>query len=716
MTVSTSGPDVDGFADSTAHLRAAMAWVDVLIGEELDRQAPAPDASPLFASPSEIEGLLTSPQDAARIVAGTADHDREPASSTAARLRAGLREREARSAAAGTSLRVRLLADAFELSETAADVLLVALAPEVEEKYGRIFGYLRDDLAATRPTVELVLRLLTGHGHDRATLRSALAPGAPLRRHRLVHVDPDGPGPRRTVRIDDRIAGYLLGGDDWVLDRDLAITLHEPSSVAEGAPLPPDAAESLAPIAAAVGTEAARPLLGLFYGEDERAAETAVAVVCAGTGRPRLRVDLSALVGDGPEVPLRRVCRDARVRNAVLHVAAVGDVAGADPQQFRHMLGRLDEHPGACFLTSDTSMPADAGATLEHHVVRIRRFPRPSMQDRTAYWSAVPDLPANASPAELASRYRLTSGEIGDAVAAARAFGDGTITAAGLERGCRLQSRGDLDDLAREIEPGHDWSDIVLPAATTRRLRELAAMIRNRGRIFEQWGFEERYSRGTGINVLFTGKPGTGKTMAAEVIADDVSLPLYRLDLSNVLSKYIGETEENLGRAFDAIERSDAIVFFDEADALFGKRTEVSDARDRYANAEVDYLLERMENHDGCVILATNLKENIDEAFRRRITGHVEFPLPDASARREIWADIFPAPTPTAELDLGFLADFELTGGDIKSAAVYAAGLAAEADEPVGMEHLVRAIEHQLQQAGTLYDRSIFGDYREVLE
>ncbi len=691
-----------------------MAWVDVLIREELDRGGASSESSPVFASAAEIDELLAPPQTAARIIAGTVNNEHAPASSTAARLRSGLRDRERQTLEEGRSLRVLELAQAFDLSETAVDILLVALAAELDGKYGRIFGYLHDDLTAMRPTVEVILRLLAGHEHDRLALRSAFAPGAPLQRHHLLQIESDRPGPRRPVRVDDRIVGFLLGGDAWALDPDIAMTLHEPCSVTDD-PLPPNASGSLAPIAAAVTPNTTPPVMGVFSGEDERAAETAVAAVCAGADRSRLQVDGLDLTVDGLAGSLKPVIREARLHHAIVHVTSAGD-PNEDPDRFRQLLTVLDGVPDACFLTSATSIPATVGASLDRHVIRTRHFPRPSMDDRITYWSAAPDIPADVSAADLASRYRLTSGEILDAIETARILGDGTITHDGIEAGCRLQSRGGLGEHAREIDPGYEWSDIVLPPAVCRQLHELAAMMQQRGRIFEQWGFEDRFTRGTGINALFTGKPGTGKTMAAEVIAADVGLPLYRLDLSSVLSKYIGETEENLGRVFDALERSDAIVFFDEADALFGSRTEISDSRDRYANAEVDYLLERMEDHDGCVILASNLKENIDEAFRRRITAHIEFPRPDESARREIWSGIFPADTPTTDLDLAYLAEFELTGGDIKNVAIYAAGLAANADEPIGMKQLVRAIDRQLQQAGALFDRSIFGDYQELLE
>jgi SpoVK/Ycf46/Vps4 family AAA+-type ATPase len=242
----------------------------------------------------------------------------------------------------------------------------------------------------------------------------------------------------------------------------------------------------------------------------------------------------------------------------------------------------------------------------------------------------------------------------------------------------------------------------------------VADQIRRRSTVYAAWGFEGRFSLGNGTIALFSGPPGTGKTMAAEVIAGDVGLDLYRVDLASVVSKYIGETEKNLARVFDAAEASNAILLFDEADALFGKRSEVSDAHDRYANVEVAYLLQRVEAYDGTVLLTTNHERNVDEAFLRRIHHRIDFPRPDAAVRERIWRAIFPAETPVGDLDYEFLASFAITGGNIKNVALRAAFLAA-ADSCVEMPHVVRAVRRELQKEGTLIDPAEFGPYRELL-
>jgi SpoVK/Ycf46/Vps4 family AAA+-type ATPase len=256
---------------------------------------------------------------------------------------------------------------------------------------------------------------------------------------------------------------------------------------------------------------------------------------------------------------------------------------------------------------------------------------------------------------------------------------------------CRVQARSRLDDLAQRIEPASEWDDLVLPELQRQILRDISAHVRQRARVYETWGFSSKGARGLGISALFAGASGTGKTMAAEVLANELRLDLYRIDLSQIVSKYIGETEKNLRRVFDAAEEGGSILLFDEADALFGKRSEVKDSHDRYANIEVSYLLQRMEAYRGLAILTTNMKNALDTAFMRRIRFIVQFPFPDAAQRAEIWQRIFPASTPTQGLDMTKLARLNVTGGNIRNIALNAAFLAADAGEPVQMMHLLRS-------------------------
>jgi SpoVK/Ycf46/Vps4 family AAA+-type ATPase len=284
----------------------------------------------------------------------------------------------------------------------------------------------------------------------------------------------------------------------------------------------------------------------------------------------------------------------------------------------------------------------------------------------------------------LATQFDLSAANIRAAAAQAASPED-------LWDSCRSQARPRLDDLAQRIETRAGWSELVLPTPQMATLREISAHVRRRAQVYETWGFAEKCMRGLGISALFAGASGTGKTLAAEVLANELRLDLYKIDLSHVVSKYIGETEKNLRRVFDAAEEGGAILLFDEADALFGKRSEVKDSRDRYANIEVSYLLQRMEAYRGLAILTTNMKDAIDPAFLRRIRFLVQFPFPDMAERIEIWRRMFPERTPVDGLDVSRLAKLHVAGGNIRNIALNAAFLAADSGEPVRMSHVLRA-------------------------
>lgn len=260
-----------------------------------------------------------------------------------------------------------------------------------------------------------------------------------------------------------------------------------------------------------------------------------------------------------------------------------------------------------------------------------------------------------------------------------------------IRQTCCKQSRPNLDELAQRIDPLATWEDLILPENQKNTLREIAMHVRQRSKVYNNWGFAAKVSRGLGISALFTGESGTGKTMASEVLSNELKLDLYRIDLSQVVNKYIGETEKNLKKIFDAADAGGAILLFDEADALFGKRSDVKDSHDRFANIEVSYLLQRMETYRGLAILTTNLKTSLDKAFLRRLRFVVQFPFPDVLQRKEIWKNVFPNKTPMENLDLFKLAKLNLTGGNIRNIAMNAAFIAADRNESVNMEHLRRA-------------------------
>jgi hypothetical protein len=320
---------------------------------------------------------------------------------------------------------------------------------------------------------------------------------------------------------------------------------------------------------------------------------------------------------------------------------------------------------------------------------------RPSQSEQRALWLRAGEAAAdklNSQVEALVSQFDLSTHTIYE-VSEGSLLRAASLNDIGVEfwDACRVQTRPHLDNLAQRIELSATWDNLVLPERQKTVLKEIAVHIRYRGRVYDAWGFAAKSSRGLGISALFEGASGTGKTMAAEVLANELRLDLYRIDLSQVVSKYIGETEKNLRQVFDAAEAGGAILLFDEADALFGKRSEVKDSHDRYANIEVSYLLQRMEAYRGLAILTTNMKSTLDTAFLRRIRFVVQFPFPDASYRAEIWKRIFPRETPTDGLDIGKLARLNIAGGNIRNIALNAAFLAANDGGAVRMGHILAA-------------------------
>jgi SpoVK/Ycf46/Vps4 family AAA+-type ATPase len=286
-----------------------------------------------------------------------------------------------------------------------------------------------------------------------------------------------------------------------------------------------------------------------------------------------------------------------------------------------------------------------------------------------------------------------------------------------LFEAARAQSDQWLGSLAVKVRTVHTWSDLVLPRDTLQRVKEVAAAIRFRHLVYSGWGFAEKIASGKGIKVLFAGASGTGKTMTAGVIARDLGLDLYKIDLSGVVSKYIGETEKNLHKIFQAADASNAMLFFDEADALFGKRSEIKDAHDRYANIEVAYLLQKIEEYEGVVVLASNLSKNIDDAFSRRMHYVIEFTLPGQQHREQLWRGMFPAQAPVADdVDFEFLAaQFPIAGGDIRNVVLDAAFLAAQDGQTVTMKQLIKAMARQMIKQGRIPSPTDFKQYHNLI-
>ena len=438
-----------------------------------------------------------------------------------------------------------------------------------------------------------------------------------------------------------------------------------------------------------------------------------VALFSRKLGRELYELDLKTLhvLGVRPSDAVPLLERECRLLWALLYIDVTEHVAENDP-------GR----PLADLIVEQLNSPlviASAEPWRTRRPVQLLTMPRLPVVEQTAMWTAALG-DSGALPLDeldsLVQQFDLERDRIEQAKCAALAAGAaGCTVGEKVWAACREQSRSNLEGLAQRIEPCFNWDDIVLPETARLQLHDIASQVGHRALVYEKWGFGARLSRGRGISALFSGPPGTGKTMAADVLANELRLDLYRIDLSQVVSKYIGETEKNLRRVFDAAEQSGAVLFFDEADALFGKRSEVKDSHDRYANIEVSYLLQRMEDYRGLAILATNRKSLLDDAFLRRLRFHVEFPFPRSDDRRAIWVKSFPAESRhrLASGDLDFLSRLEIAGGNIRNVVLNAAFLAA-AEPPeraVTLRHVLRATKREYAKMGKLILESEFGPY-----
>jgi SpoVK/Ycf46/Vps4 family AAA+-type ATPase len=440
-----------------------------------------------------------------------------------------------------------------------------------------------------------------------------------------------------------------------------------------------------------------------------------------------LLVDLPALVSAERErsiATLAAAAREALLQGAVLGLDQFDLLLAddADSAAVRAGLRRvLADHAPTTVLLGETRW--EPGVWLAGSAAVRVELPALTVGDRIELWSSQLDgvLPADELT-EVAARYRLVDDE---AIRAVLAEARGRAALRGADQpepmdvraAARAVATPPLEGMATRVQPRYGWEDIILPADNLAQLREMCARLRHQVTVLERWGYGKKHARRTGITALFAGPPGTGKTMAAEIVAGSLGLDLYRIDLSAVVSKYIGETEKNLEKIFHAADQGDAVLLFDEADAIFGKRSEVRDARDRYANVEVAYLLQRLEEYQGLAVLTTNLRGNIDEAFTRRLDCVLEFPLPEEAERLAIWQRALPDEAPrAADVDLPFLArKFKLAGGHIRNIALTAAYLAAEEREAIGMKHMARATRREYQKLGKLVAESDFEHHYSLL-
>jgi len=605
----------------------------------------------------------------------------------------------------GADLRLRRLARSFQLEEIDVELLLIAMAPDVDVRFERLYGYLQDDVSRRRASLGLGIELC-GLPSSSAYARSRLAAGAPLVDECLVLVE-EGERPvlTRSVRVPDRVTAHLLGSDI-------------PDAVVAAVSLPPGGGSaSGVPEVGALAHWMRDRGSKLAYVRERPGASGAGLAASAfeQVGRPTLALDLERLKSeDDFQMVAALTAREAGLTGAGVVAGPIEVLVAKGLPAVR----AFSEMPATIVLVGARSW--DPGWARE--VPFICEAPIPDAAQRAELWrrNLNGDTPPGLDLARTMSQFRLTAEQVSRAAQAARMDArarEAPLDEDELKAGARAQNAAGLERLARRIQPAVGFGDLVLPPDAMAQLKELLTRARYREQVLDVWKMGGPSARRRGLSALFAGPSGTGKTMAAEVLAAELGLDLYTVDLATVVDKYVGETEKNLDRIFAEAERVNGVILFDEADALFGKRSEVSDAHDRYANVEVAYLLQRMELFDGIAILATNLRANLDEAFTRRLDSLVDFPEPEEEYRLQLWQRSMGTTMPRADdLDLPFLAQsFKLAGGGIRNIVVAAAYASAENGRPLSMADLIRATQREYVKMGRLCVESEFGPYYNLL-
>ena len=635
-----------------------------------------------------LRGLYISDEQALRMAAEGAEATVEPAGpARPARPAgpAGPAGQNENDSETQSHLRLGFAAQRLGLDRTDAVVLAMCAAPELDPRFGRLYAYLHDDVTRKLASPRLAVDLLCDESLRAAEVLARFAPGAPLTRRgavRMLSGEPATPLADRQLKVADRLAAFLLGAVDLAdAAADSALRHVSPDQL--------------------TGREEATERLRLLL-----AADTRLPLVACG---PDAGAVLAAAAGT-PVVLLaaRELERVDALADARLAAALEGGLVCLDgledlsPVERGRLLRAIDESPERIVLIAATRRDALA---LSERTALVVDVPLPGFAERRRAWES---FSGSGDAGGVAAKFRLSIEQIRAAgevsVIAARGRGEPAPRPDDLDLGARHASSSRLGELATRLEPSYTWNDLVLADRQLDVLRSISAYLRHRDRVLSEWGYEATVSRAQGLKVLFAGESGTGKTMAAQVLGAELGLEMFRVDLAGTVSKYIGETEKNLERIFTAADGSNAILFFDEADALFGKRSEVSDSHDRYANLEVAYLLQRMEAYPGAVILATNFRRNIDDAFIRRLDFVIDFPFPEVSDRRRIWERVVPPAAPIGEdVDLDFLAArFKLSGGAIRNCSLAAAFNAADEGTPIEMRHLVRAVAQEYAKQGRL--------------
>jgi SpoVK/Ycf46/Vps4 family AAA+-type ATPase len=752
------------YKNSLEHLQGELAHIGALIRHFLEK----PRAGTLKES-QDFPGMFISETEANSIIqavccGSVAYREQGLRSKEIETLEKTIRMKRSESLKRGIELRLHSLSELFSLTPFETDVLLIALAPELDGRFAKLYAYLQNDLAKKQLSVGIILDLLCASLDDKLEAREYFSSSAPLLRNRLISLVGDGSDPNpsllsKFVKLDERIAAFLLNSDETDPKIARFSTLIKPVRSFDNLIFPDDQKNCLLE-AVKLRIEEDSKLMFYFYGPSGTGKKLAAEACCRELGVNLLLADAGAFPRGSEGEALSLILREALLQQAAVFIenfdalwghgsqgqdldsglssfgpgygTSDSGLSGSDfsisgffGSNLFSLVRALDSFPGPVFLSAGQLW--EPGSVLKNNTFISCAFPLPAYAERKQLWKICLESYENsvgeANIEDLAARFKLSGGQIRDAVSTAQGFAasrgreKAVLSIEDLYRACRNRSSLKLNSLARKINPRRKWEELILAAPVKEQLEEICAFVRHKETVYSEWGFDKKLSLGKGLNILFAGPSGTGKTLAAEIIAGEVGLDLYKIDISGIVSKYIGETEKNLKKIFGEAEIGNAILFFDEADALFGKRSEINDSHDRYANIEVNYLLQQMEEHEGIIILASNYKKNLDDAFIRRLQFAVEFPIPDEAARKEIWIGMFPENARLGEdVDFNFLSKFKLTGGNIKNIALLAAVLAADSSGVIGMKEILKGLKREFQKMGKICTPADFGAFYDMVK
>ena len=630
----------------------------------------------------------------------------------------------------GIELRLFRLKQVFKLSDQDIDILLVILLSEVDTRYEKIFAYLHDDMSKKQMSVGLLLSLLSNDLASSMELRERLNSPSPLLLNMLVELNKESVSPSvaflaNTLNIDKRIADYLFGFDE--IDCRLAgfVEKHGNDIEYEYLAYLSKYENKLKNIISDIKNEEHSSLI-LLKSRNSQDCDKIIKNICSSLDAGLIKIKCERLVIDDRFIQLVRIIlREVQLHDAILYWENYSVFL---QNEFKDRLLIIQEELAATNYVSFVSMEQDWQPDDEEVFFIPVELPFPGMHEKDDIWRSALEKEKIVIDSEesqnIIRRFNFSNDQIVGAVHTANCISRwkhdafGRVDKKTLLEACRIKSGKRIVSFSRKLVPTRTLQDIVLPEDQYTQLNELIDAVKYKSLVLEDWGFENKLSVGKSINLLFTGTSGTGKTLAAEIIANELGMDIFKIDLSSVVSKYIGETEKHLSIIFEDARSSNVILFFDEADGLFGKRSDVKDAHDRFANIETGYLLQKIEEHDGVVILTSNLRNNIDAAFVRRMYAIVEFPFPDEQHRARIWQDLFPSQLPVDEaIDYTFLAKhFKLTGGHIKNIGLCAAFLSAAEGQVLSMRHLIFAAKREFQKLNKPCTEADFGCYFELIK